>query len=339
MTRLYSLPDWLEPALQSALKNLNIQLDDSRKIADCVIKMSDFYIQNPSSATPWRETWCQIAQIAYFLPLNFLRAQSVFLEAQARHFPMGESELLDFGSGLGAGSLPWIQNFHGTFVFAERSAEAQKIHQQILSALKASERKMHWISERDIRLQKNRTALFSYSMTELAKIPDWAYECDSLILIEPSTRQDGRLLLERRKELISCGFSMWAPCPHQGGCPLLEDSATDWCHDRIAIKMPEWFSKIEKFLPMRNATLTFSYLLASRNPAPARSQWRTVGDQLEEKGKTRQLVCLSPKRQFLAWMHRNGKVPEVPRGILIDPPTDFEIKSNEIRVTGPRPSK
>lgn len=331
MKRQYTLPEWLESSISIALKNWNLGVFDSQKIADAVLKMSDFYIAHPEDQTPWKETWCQIAQVAYFLPLNFLRSQSVCLEAQARGFPVGANEFLDFGSGLGAGSLPWISEHQGPFVFVERAAEAQKLHAKVLDAQNFGKR-FHWISERDIRSQKNRTAMFSYSLTELSKVPAWAYDCDSLIIIEPSTREDGRRMLEKRKDLLAHGFTMWAPCPHQEGCPLLEDSKTDWCHDRIHIQMPQWFHDIEKHLPMKNATLTFGYLLASKQTSPVVAKWRTVGDQLEEKGKTRQLLCRNSKRQFLSWMHRNGPVPEVPRGVLIDIPENIEERSNEVRV-------
>jgi hypothetical protein len=331
MKREYSLPAWLESSISKILKTWNLGIHDSKRISECVLKMSDFYIANPEAQTPWTETWCQIAQVAYFLPLNFLRSHSVFQEARARNFPLAEGELLDFGSGLGAGAFPWLVGFPGPCTFVERSGEAQKIHQKILESLKLPNR-FHWISEREIRSQKNRTALFSYSLTELSKVPDWVKECESLIWIEPSTREDGRKLLEKRKDLLADGFSMWAPCPHQEGCPLLEDSKTDWCHDRIHIKMPDWFLEIEKNLPIKNATLTFSYLLASKKPSPVLNKWRMVGDQLEEKGKTRQLLCRNSKRQFLAWMHRNGPVPEIPRGVLVDIPEHFEEKSNEVRV-------
>ncbi|MEZ0391219.1 MAG: small ribosomal subunit Rsm22 family protein [Pseudobdellovibrionaceae bacterium] len=331
MKREFSLPDWLESAISMTLKNWNLGVQDSKRIAEAILKMSDFYLAHPEDATPWKETWCQIAQVAYYLPLNFLRSQSVLQEAQARNFPLGEGELLDFGSGLGAGSLPWLAGFQGPFVFVERSAEAQKLHQKILQSRNFPQR-FHWISEREIRQQKNRTALFSYSLTELSKVPDWVKESESLIWIEPSTREDGRKLLEKRKDLLAHGFSMWAPCPHQEGCPLLEDSKTDWCHDRIHLKMPDWFLDIEKHLPMKNSTLTFTYLLASKKPSPMLGKWRMVGDQLEEKGKTRQLLCRNSKRQFLTWMHRNGPVPDVPRGVLVDVPESFEERANEVRV-------
>jgi hypothetical protein len=333
MKREYQLPDWLEASISQALSNWNLSFQNPRAIADAVLKMSDFYIAQPSAATPWRESWCQIAQLAYFLPLNFVRSQAVFQEAQAQKFPWAQSdELLDFGSGLGAGSLPWLQGHEGLVTYAERSSEAQRLHKGLLQAAPRRPRDSNWISEKDIRPSQSRTALFSYSLTEIQALPAWIYECESLIWIEPSTREDGRLLLQRRKELLQKGFSMWAPCPHQQGCPLFENSKTDWCHDRIFFQMPKWFQEIEKFLPMKNASLTFSYLLASKTPAPATQQWRTVGDQLEEKGKTRQLICRGPEREFLSWLHRDGEVPEVPRGVLIDPPEKFEKKGSELRI-------
>jgi hypothetical protein len=140
------------------------------------------------------------------------------------------------------------------------------------------------------------------------------------------------LLLQRRKDLLQKGFSMWAPCPHQQACPLFENSKTDWCHDRIFFDQPAWFTAIEKHLPIKNTNLTFSYLLASKKTAPPVSRWRTVGDLLEEKGKTRQMICRGSEREFLSWLHRDGPAPEIPRGHLIDPPESFEKKGTELRV-------
>ena len=334
MKRTYSIPIWFEDAISKTLAKWNLSLNDSQALAQAVQRMSDFYIHNPTSATPWKESWCQVAQTAYFLPLNFVRSMAVFKEAQDRNFPLSP-ELLDFGSGMGAGSLPWISLFQDSITYVERSTEAQKLHQMILQnhpgQNPSGSIESKWIAEKDIRPSRNRTALFSYSLTELQALPSWVFDCESLIWIEPSTREDGRLLLQRRKDLLQKGFSMWAPCPHQSGCPLFENSKTDWCHDRIFFEMPDWYKNIEKHLPMKNSTLTFSYLLASKKSAPATNQWRMVGDALIEKGKTRQMICRGPDREFLSWLHRDGDAPEIPRGVLIDPPVSFEKKGSELR--------
>jgi hypothetical protein len=329
--RIFTLPPKFEKMTSDLLADYGLTLNDSKTIADHILRMSDFYIQNPSMNTPWSEKWAQIAQIAYFFPLNYLRSLAIFKEATERQFPISKSEVLDFGSGLGAGSMPWLEKFSGQVNFVERSSEAQKIHHRIIQSLGLSN-KAEWISERQIDAQALRTAIFSYSLTELKTWPEWVWNCDSLILIEPSTRDDGRRLLQKRQELLAKGYSAWAPCPHQQACPLLEQSKHDWCHGRIHLQMPPWFLNIEKHLPMKNLTLTMSYLLVSKTPAPVLNKWRIVGDTLPEKGHPRQLVCRGPKREFLSWMHRNGEAPEIPRGLLIDIPESFEEKSNELRL-------
>ncbi len=332
----YALPENLQAAIGKILLKHNTHLQDSRRLAEAVLRMSDFYIDQPEKSTPWKEAWCQIAQLVYFLPLNFLRARAVHDEARKQNFIVA-SEIFDFGSGLGAGSLPMLQNFKGSAHFTENSTEAQSLHQQLLNELNLSGR-FDWNSEQKFLNQlgsssahAGRTALFSYSLTELDTLPKWALEMENLILIEPSARQDGRKLLQVRKNLLAEGFRLWAPCPHQQACPLLENSKTDWCHDRIHFSLPSWFLEMEKHLPMKNQTLTFSYLLASRQAPPAENRWRTVGDQQQEKGKTRQMICRGPEREFLAWLSRHGTPPEIPRGVLIEPPDPIEIKGSEIR--------
>jgi hypothetical protein len=60
---------------------------------------------------------------------------------------------------------------------------------------------------------------------------------------------------------------------------------------------------------------------------------RLTGDSLKEKGKTRQLMCRSSEREFLAWMHKNKSEQTLPRGELVNLPNDLEAKSNELRIT------
>lgn len=313
--RILNLPEDLSTAIASILKNLGTDISDGRRIAECVLKTSDFYIQNPEGTTPWKETWCQIAQVAYFFPLNFLRNQAVMDEAIDVGFPFHKDSVLDFGSGLGAGSLPWLRKFSGRTQFIERAPQAHKLHQELFKSGLASVDFKNWhLDASEIEKLNPRSVIFSYALTELEKIPAWALKADSLVILEPSTRDDGRKLLEKRQELINAGFSIWAPCPHQLQCPLLKNSKTDWCHDRIHLQMPTWFLEIEKHLPIKNKTLTFSYLLASKQvPGPVSGGaefWRLTGDQLEEKGKTRQMICRNEDREFLTWLHRHGKPTE-----------------------------
>ena len=152
------------------------------------------------------------------------------------------------------------------------------------------------------------------------------------MLLEPSAQQDGRKLQALRDRLLKKGYHVWAPCTHEGPCPLLTQSKTDWCHDRVHFQAPEWFLKMEEQLPMKNRTLTMSYLLMRKAPAEQINAARTVGDLMKEKGKDRQMICRGPDREFLAWMHKTKILQEIPRGVLIEIPESAQKVSNELRL-------
>lgn len=320
---------------------------DLRSIAADVLRMSDFYNENASAQTPWEEDWCQRAQLVYFLPLNVIRIRKVIREADRLGFFAGLESAVDFGSGLGAvdfagllesqsassaaklteGSAgrSWIRPFE-----IERSSIARSLRGRLAQASVSS----------DDGPEKNADLFISsYALTELEDIPaeEFLDRSEALMIIEPSTRDDGRKLAKFRARMIAAGAYAWAPCTHQAPCPLIEKSASDWCHDRVVIDGQNvedipWLQKLEKHLPMKNRTLTFSYLLMSKRPPQQLQRYaRLTGDALVEKGKTRQLFCRGPEREFLAWMHRHGEFTLAPRGELVLIPNG-EQKSNELRI-------
>jgi hypothetical protein len=140
-----------------------------------------------------------------------------------------------------------------------------------------------------------------------------------------------------RDDLIAKGHHVWAPCTHCELCPLLHNSEHDWCHDRIHWDAPKWFSNVEKYLPMKNRTLTYSYVLARKSlasPAGVKGLARLVGDMLVEKGKTRQSVCRGSEREFLAWFPGRMKDEiHLERGSLVRLKEGLTKKSAEIRLS------
>lgn len=314
-------------------------------IADAILKLSDFYIKNPSAETPWHQKFCQLAYRHYYLPLNYLRCAQVIERGLEVQFFAGLTHFIDWGAGPGTASL------------ALANSELQpQIKKQILFDLKKttlnSFADLHdnlinkdyfdFLDLQSTQPNKQNTCLvFSYSLTELAELPAGWEESEALMILEPSTSQDGRKLLNLRKQLLEFGYSIWAPCTHQLSCPLLEHSKNDWCHDRVHVTTPNWFADLEKLLPMKNRTVTTSYLLArKRKPVAAiKTKSRLTGDSLDEKGKSRQLVCRNDQREFLTWMHKTIKPQVLARGDLIELPEDLEIKSNELRLKSPLVTK
>jgi len=311
-------------------------------IADSILKLSDFYIQNPQAETPWHQKYCQIAYRHYYLPLNFIRCEKVIERGLQVNFFENLTHFIDWGAGPGTASL----------ALAKCDGLKAQIKKQVLFDLSKSTLNsfsdLHtdlinkdYFDHLDLQTpypnKQNSCLVFSYSLTELNELPKGWADYEALMILEPSTRQDGRKLLNLRQELITNGYFIWAPCTHQLGCPLLTQSKNDWCHDRAHVNSPEWFHDLEQLLPMKNKTVTTSYLLArKKKPALALGAGaRLTGDSLDEKGKTRQLVCRNDQREFLTWMHKTIRPQVFARGELIDLPTDFEIKSNELRLKTP----
>lgn len=328
-----------------------------KQVADSILKLSDFYIENPDSPTPWQEPWAKIAYLSYFNLLNSVRLDQVYKRGEQSQFFEGLTNFVDFGSGLGAASWPLLnrkitdddsstKNLNH-FFHIEISSLAQKTHQELiqlwmqnLQPLKTTANHTFIRDSSELpKLDLSKTLVsFSYSKTELSKIPEWALKCEAILIAEPATSQDGRKLLDTRAQLIEKGFYIWAPCLHQNSCPLLTQSKTDWCHDRVFWEMPEKFAEIQAWLPIRNQTLSTSYLLARKTKPQDRptNLGRLTGDLLVEKGKSRQMICRGPNREYLTWMHKEKiNQPELFRGKIAVIPSEAIVVSNEIRVKEP----
>ena len=240
-------------------------------------------------------------------------------------------EIVDFGSGPGTvHAVLENSELAGKPILAiETNPRAVKIHQ----AMGGTRFPCRWTSQIPAKINPGTLGVFSYSLLEEAQLESRLGEFDHLLIVTPSTRNQGRKLLEIRASLTAKGFSSWAPCTHQHACPLLSQSKTDWCHDRIHFEAPDWFARLETRLPMKNHSLTYSYWFGSRAcKAPEHSsRARVIGDTLFERGKVRQMVCRGPEREFLAWLTRDGEAPAIPRGSRIELPSDLEKKSNELR--------
>lgn len=310
------------------------QLSASR-IAQSVLRLSDYFISNPQGETPWREPWAQEAYMNYYLPLNVARLKRIIQQGNELRFFDGLSCMIDFGAGPGSATLAFLDFFNDLqFYLIEKSSIAKKLAFQSSDFLKTC----YWSTEFSNSLltkPHQSLAVFSYSLTELHELPEWTNNVEALMIVEPSTRQDGRLLLKLRDKLMERGFYIWAPCTHQKKCPLLYQSKTDWCHDRIDFFPNESLKEIEKFLPMKNKTLTMCYLLARKLKPPLlkAARARIVGDLLEENGKNRQMVCRGEDREFLVWLHKNKIQHSLLRGDLLQIAQSAEKKSNEIRIT------
>ena len=321
----------MEDQIVHALARLKHPVSHPGKIAECVVRMSDYYIAQPQSPTPWHEEWAQVAQIAYYLPLNYIRSLAVVSRGDEVGFFQDLDGYLEWGCGL---SPTWaaLRGRFASGTLVDKSPVALQIREKVWGREPNTNSFCGDLKSDSHRGEAQKELLvMSYVCTELSSLPQ--LNSEALLIIEPSTRDDGRRLQEQRDRLVKSGYSIWAPCVHQETCPLLAHSKSDWCHDRVHWSKPKWFSSVEQSLPFKNDTLTFSYLLARRKrprvgTAPL---GRLVGDALVEKGKTRQLFCRGSDREFLSLLHKKwGKDVLFPRGDLLKVGAHEKV-SNELR--------
>jgi ribosomal protein RSM22 (predicted rRNA methylase) len=313
MTAVY---DWLRNKL-SAL-GYEFPRDESR-LASSVRRLSDVYQKRDGSPplTPWREPEFQAAYLAYFFPLNVLRAERCLRQIPTSYW-VDIQNVIDVGSG--PGTFQWALHqlrpqFHGAYFAVESSNPAFQLHLDMA---------------RDLHLQP----------PQRIQKPSPTKKADRLLLIEPSQITNSRKLMELRQSLIDKGYLVIAPCTHLKPCPLLTHSNTDFCHDRFFIDLPDWLQSLHNHLPMQNRTLTHSYLVVTKNSAevpatPKKDQElaRVIGDTLYETGKVRQALCRGEERQFLSALRKHvADFEGFPHGSLLAIPKSLPIKGNELRV-------
>lgn len=342
MRRVLGIPDDISSKLEKGLAAEGRPLSKASDRAHEILGVSDHFLNAPADATPWEKPFALGGYLSYFFPLNLARLRAVVAAGTSRGFFDGLETSVDWGAGPATATiaLAGIGRLREHWLI-ERSEVPRRFADAHFATPNSN---WFWSRELPKKFAKPEKTLgvLSYSLTETSGLPPGFESFEALMIVEPSTQDDGRHLLERRRELLAKGFHAWAPCPHQGPCPLLEQSPRDWCHDRVFFQAPSWFAPIEAHLPMKNQTLTFSYLLLRKTPPPSleANVGRLIGDTLREKGKDRQMICRGPKREFLAWMHRDwttqdGEAPELPRGSLVEIPASTIEKSNELRVKDP----
>ena len=326
-----SWPDSLSTAVEKAL-GVAFDKFNFASVASSVLQVSDLFIAGENakeSKTPWSDVKLRQAYLSYFFPLNALRVMRVLDEAKNRGFLEGIDHVVDIGSGPGTVELAFqLSDLRDGLRFEnfEPSREAQRAHGMWKSQAVFVDKVKAFPSE------NKGMFVLSYSLNEISDWPLALDTAEALMIIEPSTRDHGRRLMQVRQQLIDKGFSIWAPCTHQLECPLLSKTKTDWCHHRFPIEKSPWFEQLENNLPMRNDTLTVSYLLARKVPPSYCPPTRVIGDTLFEKGKVRQMICRQPEREFLSYLTREGSWDGLPNGSLINLPENITQKASEIRL-------
>lgn len=330
MAQVRNLLNLEPPALfrevESALRG-SLGSADPAKQSDNVLRLSNHYVSSPEALSPWKQSWAMNALLSYYHPLNQSRAFGVANRGMGRGFFDGINSVYDFGCGTGAATLgilaacPEVTNV----VLSDHSPEVLKIADDLFARLPLVKKAgIKWVTATETmensdapRTPATSLALFSYVLTEANAVDRFSrflkrgdsQAFEAIAILEPSTSTDGRRLQRLRTMLLENDYHIWAPCTHADKCPLLEESDRDWCHDRFPPFLPTWWKNLESGLPIKNQSITVSYLLARKKAPQVEKKFvRVTGDPLYEKTKIRQLICRGPHREFISWFpSRFGK--------------------------------
>ncbi|MDG4862541.1 small ribosomal subunit Rsm22 family protein, partial [Streptomyces sp. T-3] len=84
-----------------------------------------------------------------------------------------------------------------------------------------------------------------------------------VVVIEPGTPDGYARVLAARDALLAAGFSIAAPCPHDGACPI--EPGSDWCHFSARVSRSSLHRQVKGgSLPYEDEK--FSYVAAARFP-------------------------------------------------------------------------
>jgi ribosomal protein RSM22 (predicted rRNA methylase) len=184
------------------------------------------------------------AYAAYRMPATAAATAAALRQMRLSLPGWAPSSLIDFGAGTGgsawavASDLPGIQ----AITLLEQSPEAIRVGKAILAqsesdVLRSATWRLWRLGESDggpAGVPAADLATACYVLGELTPAQQAALTslaaaaAPAVVLVEPGTPAGHRRILAARARLLSSGYRLAAPCPHQRDCPL--DVEGDWCH-------------------------------------------------------------------------------------------------------------
>ena len=134
----------------------------------------------------------------------------------------------------------------------------------------------------------------------------------SLIVVEPALREVTRDLQAVRDRLAEHVF---APCTQCGPCPMLP-RAKDWCHQWLAVDLPESLRPVAKAAGLRWRGLSFAYLTLRRDGRRLSEALRVVDGPRPSKGVTTWTLCGAPGLVELRHLDRHARPGDVLDGAV-----------------------
>ncbi|MFJ3902213.1 small ribosomal subunit Rsm22 family protein [Streptomyces sp. NPDC090025] len=231
----------------------------------------------PTHAPVLRDRSDVAAYAAYRMPATFeaVRAALYALADAAPDWtPAGHT---DVGGGTGAAAWAAAEVWRGAprTTVLDWAEPALAIGAELARGVVEAD----WRRERigaALRLPESDLVTVSYVLNELteadraALVTEAARVARAVVIVEPGTPDGYARVIEARTRLTEAGFTVAAPCPHSGACPIVPGS--DWCHFAARVSRSSLHRQVKGgSLPYEDEK--YAYVAAARfpvEPAPAR---------------------------------------------------------------------
>ncbi|MER5205284.1 small ribosomal subunit Rsm22 family protein [Streptomyces sp. NPDC002825] len=264
--------------LRAALAALLDGLPPNRAAQAVERLIANYRGTTPTDAPVLRDRSDVAAYAAYRMPATFEAVRGA-LDALRAAAPDWEPRThTDVGGGTGAASWAvagaWAEEPPRTTVL-DWAEPALALGRELAAGVFDAE----WRRERigsALNLPASDLVTVSYVLKELteadraALVTEAARAAQAVVIVEPGTPDGYERIIAARTLLIDAGFTVAAPCPHSGACPIVP--GTDWCHFSARVSRSSLHRKVKGgSLPYEDEK--YAYVAAVRfpvSPAPAR---------------------------------------------------------------------
>ncbi|MGW4703090.1 small ribosomal subunit Rsm22 family protein [Streptomyces sp. NPDC004285] len=265
-------------SLRAALATLLDGLPPQRAAQAVERLIASYRGTTPTDAPVLRDRSDVAAYAAYRMPATF-EAVRASLDALRAAAPDWEPRThTDVGGGTGAASWAvaeaWAEQPPRTTVL-DWAEPALALGRELAAGVLDAE----WRRERigsALRLPETDLVTVSYVLKELteadrtALVTEAARAAWAVVIVEPGTPDGYERVIAARTRLVEAGFTVAAPCPHSGACPIVPGA--DWCHFAARVSRSSLHRKVKGgSLPYEDEK--YAYVAAVRFPvAPAPSR-------------------------------------------------------------------
>ncbi|MEU7012659.1 small ribosomal subunit Rsm22 family protein [Streptomyces sp. NPDC046385] len=249
----------------------------------------------PTDAPVLRDRSDVVAYAAYRMPATFEAARGALAALRDAAPDWVPATHTDVGGGTGAATWAVVDLWDGA-VPRTRVLDWAEPALTLGRELAAGVLDADWRRERvgtALRLDETDLVTVSYVLKELTEkdratlVAEAARVARAVVVVEPGTPDGYERIIAARSALVEAGFTVAAPCPHSGACPIVP--GTDWCHFSARVSRSSLHRQVKGgSLPYEDEK--YAYVAATRFPVTPASSRITRRPQIR-KGQVLLELC------------------------------------------------